>query len=199
MKSKRKLTGVLAVLCGAFALAAQLLFGASSQYIAANTTGNYNLAVDNHKNMISRQNDAAITTRHLLYKEGTTAGVTAAVAGAGDAPLGTIDNTETLTGKSHNIFLLACGWTTKMVASGVMSVGDNAYGGAGGKIVGVASLTVGTWWLVGRLLTPSSADGDFVEVESFKPRKIVVIANASTLSQTQAAMLDGATVIVLAS
>jgi D-arabinose 1-dehydrogenase-like Zn-dependent alcohol dehydrogenase len=199
MNSKRNITGVLAVFCGALAIAAQSLFGASSQYVAANTTANYNLAVDTHKHMLSRQNDAAITTRHLLYKEGTTAGVTVAVAGAGDAPLGTIDNTESLTGASQNVFLLGTGWTTKMIASSALSIGANVYGGASGKVVGVAALTAGTWWHVGRLLTASSADGDVVEVESCKPRKIVVIANGSTLSQTQAVMLDGATVIVLAS
>ncbi len=199
MKSLSKLTGVLAALCGAIAVAAQGLLGDKSLYMAANTaTAYYQYAVDTHKNQISRTNDAAITTRNLLYKEGTTAGVSVAVAGAGDRPLGTIDNTEVAIGKDQRVFLLGKKWTTKMVANGAMSIGDDAYGAAGGKI-GELPASAGSYYKVGRLLTPAGADGDLVEVLSIEPQLVTVIAHGSTLAQTQAAMVGGATVVVLAS
>ncbi len=199
MKSGFKLTGVLAAFCGAIAVAAQCLFGGKSLYMAANTaTAYYQYSVEVHKNMLSRQNDAAITTRNLLYKEGTTAGVTVAVAGVGDRPLGTIDNTETQTGKDQKVFLLGKKFTTKMVASAAISIGDDVYGAAGGMISDLPA-SAGNYWRVGRALTPAGASGDIVEVLSIEPQLVTVIAHGSTLSQTQAAMINGATVVVLAS
>ena len=191
---RNQLTGVLALICGMLALASQWLFGASSNYIAANT---YDSAVDIHCGSLPRTNDAAVSARHLLWKEGATAGTTVALNGAANAPLGTIDNIESSTGLSQNVILLGKERTVKMVASAALSIGANVYTAASGKVQGVATLTAGSYWLVGRLLTASGADGDVVEVESIVPRKVTVIANGASLATTQAAMADAATVIVL--
>lgn len=192
---RNQVTGVLAVLTGMLAIAAQSLFGASSHYIAAN---NYDAAVDIHCHSLSRTNDVAVTSRHLLWREGATAGSTVALNGAANSPLGTIDNIEANTGEYQKVILLGKEQTVKMVASAAMAIGANVYTAANGKIQGSATLVAGTYFHIGRLLTAAGADGDVVEVESIVPRKVNVVANAASLATTQAAMQDGAIVIVLA-
>lgn len=198
MKNKRYMrniiTGVPALICGMLALAAQFLFGSGSGCIAANT---YDAAVDIHCHSLNRTNDAAVATRHLLWKEGTTPGTTVAVCGAANAPLGTIDNIESSTGITQKVIMLGKEHTVKMVASAAIAIGANVYTAANGKIQDASTLVAGSYYHVGRLLTAAGADGDVVEVESIVPRKVTVIANAATLATTQAAMLDGAIVIVL--
>lgn len=166
MKNKRymrnQLTGVLAVFCGALALCAQSLFGSGSGCMAANT---YDAAVDTYCNATPRTNDVAVSTRHLLWKEGATAGTTAAICGATDIPLGTIDNVETSTGITQNVLMLGTHQTRKMVASEAMAVLDvNVYAAAGGKIALTGVV------LVGKLRSLAGADGDVVNVETCKPR-----------------------------
>jgi hypothetical protein len=185
--------GVLAALCGLVAIAAQFLFGAGSSILAANT---YDAAVDTHCESIIRTNDAAIATRHLLYKEGSSPGTGAALCGAGDLPLGTIDNIESSTGIAQNVLLLGKEKTVKMVASEAISIGDWLYTAASGKVQNEPG-SAGTYYRVGRALTAAGADGNVIEVESHMPQLTKVIANASTLGQTQAAMVGGAIVIVL--
>jgi hypothetical protein len=158
---KNLLTGVPALICGLLAMAAQSLFGANSGYLAANT---YDAAVDVHENQIVRTNDAAISTRHLLYKEGSTPGTGAAVCGATDIPLGTIDNIEASTGVAQNILLLGKSMTRKMIASEAMAtIGVKVYAAASGKIALTGVVCVG------RLLTVAAADTNVVEVETCHP------------------------------
>lgn len=166
MKNKRYMKnsyGVLAALCGLVALAAQSLFGAGSSCIAANT---YDAAVDVHCESIVRTNDAAISTRHLLWTEGATPGTTAALNGAATIPLGTIDNIESSTGIAQNVLLLgAKEKTVKMVASEAMAtLNVPVFAAASGKIALTGVVRVGT------LRTAASADGSVVEVESCLPR-----------------------------
>ncbi|GAA5137431.1 hypothetical protein GCM10023213_14090 [Prosthecobacter algae] len=159
---KNILTGVPALICGLLAIAAQSLFGAGSGYVAAANT--YDAAVDVHKTKRTRTNDAAVSARHLLWKEGTTPGTTVALCGANDIPLGTIDNTESSTGIAQDVLLLGRGMTKKMVASEAMAtLGVNVYAAASGKIAlnGVVK--------VGVLRTTAAADGDVVEVEDCVP------------------------------
>ncbi|MCF7785568.1 MAG: hypothetical protein K9N47_05565 [Prosthecobacter sp.] len=159
---RNQITGVLAVLCGALALASQWLFGASSNCIAANT---YDAAVDIHCGSVNRTNDAAVTARHLLWKDGATAGTTIALSGATNLPLGTVDNIESSTGLTQKVILLGKEKTVKMVASEAMAtIGVKVYAAASGKI-GLTGVV-----LVGRILTAAGADGDVVEVESCFPR-----------------------------
>jgi hypothetical protein len=78
-----------------------------------------------------------------------------------------------------------------MVAGGVVSNGDELVTTAAGKVIDAADAsTAGTYWLVGTAinLSADAADGDAIEVASRQPIKLVVIANGSTLAQTQAAM-----------
>lgn len=162
-RSKRNyLTGVLASICGALAISCQNLFGGSSNYIAANT---YDAAVDIHCGSVNRTNDAAVSARHLLWKDGATAGTTVALSGATNLPLGTIDNIETATDQTQKVILLGKEKTVKMVASEAMAtLGVKVYAAASGKVALTGVV------LVGRLLTAAGADGDVVEVESVVPR-----------------------------
>lgn len=163
MKNKRYMKnsgGVLAALCGILALSAQLLFGAGSSCIAANT---YDAAVDIPKNLV-RTNDVAISARHLLWAEGATPGTTAALATAATFALGTIDNIETETAVAQKIVPLKTGHYTKMVASAALAtLGVNVYQAASGKIAATGVI------LVGKLRSLAGADGDVVLVEACNP------------------------------
>lgn len=160
---KNQLTGVLAVFCAALALAAQFLFGIGSTYIAAANT--YDAAVDVHATTVTRTNDVAVSTRHLLWAEGATPGTTAALATATSIAIGTIDNTETSTGIAQTILMLGRGSTKKMVASEAMAtINVPVYQAAGGKIALTGVL------MVGYLRSVASGDGSVVEVEDHRPR-----------------------------
>ncbi|MES2597189.1 MAG: hypothetical protein V4662_17715 [Verrucomicrobiota bacterium] len=168
MKSKRymrnQITGVLALIGGLLAMAAQSLFGGNSRYIAAANT--YDSAVLTHGPTLSRTNDAAITARHLLWADGATAGTTVALATATTVALGTIDNEETNTGLTQAVLMLGRGdRTKKMVASEEMAaVGVRVFQAAGGKVALTGVICVGI------LRSISAADGSVVEVDDCKPR-----------------------------
>jgi hypothetical protein len=160
---KNLLPRALSVIIGAFAIAAQLLLGIGSGYVAAANT--YDAAVQTHRDTVSRTNDAAVTARHLLWADGATAGTTVALASATTPALGTIDNIESLTGVIQCINLLGRGTTKKMVASEAMATtGVRVYQAASGKIALTGVICVGV------LRTTAGADGDIVEVDDFQPR-----------------------------
>ena len=160
---KNQLSGVLAVLCAALAIAAQFLFGTGSGYLAAANT--YDAVVLTHGPTLTRTNDVAITARHLLWADGATPGTTVALATATTPALGTIDNTETSTGIIQAVLMLGRDKTKKMVASEAMAtVGVRVYQAAGGKIALNGVLCVGI------LRSIAGADGDIVEIDDNLPR-----------------------------
>lgn len=126
---------------------------------AANT---YDAAVETHNNSVRRTNDAAVSTRHLLWKKGASDG-TVALNGASDIPLGTIDNVESSTGLGQTILLLGKGATKKMVASEAIGVGARVFAAASGKVA--ASGTI----LLGIALTAAGQDDDILEVADITP------------------------------
>lgn len=160
---KNQLSGVLAVICAALAIAAQFLFGARSAYLAAANT--YDAVVLAHGPTLTRTNDVAITARHLLWADGATPGTTVALATATTPALGTIDNITTSTGIIQTVLMLDRNQTKKMVASEAMAtVGVRVYQAAGGKIALNGVLCVGI------LRSTAGADGDIVEVDDTLPR-----------------------------
>lgn len=120
-----------------------------------------NIAEGTHKDALSGYADAAITTRHLLYKRGVAA-TTFAVAGVNDVALGTIADevaTADIAAVPVTLQLLGKGPTKRMVASEAMATtGVPVYQAASGKIALSGSRQVGF------LITTASADGDVVEV-----------------------------------
>jgi hypothetical protein len=131
---------------------------------AANT---YDAAVETHDSTVNRTNDAAITARHLLWKAGATDnGV--ALGDATSVPLGTIDNTTTLTGINQTVRLLGKGATKKMVANAAITVGSRVFTAASGKVSPTHGATL---FQVGIALTAAAADGDIIEVADCAPIK----------------------------
>lgn len=140
--------------------------------------------------------DAALTTRYLLVKTGSDASHFAA-NGASDLPLGVcVDEPSAAEEPATIAFLGAFSGTIKMVGSEAISAGADVYAAASGKVQDQPG-TAGTYYRVGRAVTACAGDGDAFEVTPCLPQLVRVIANASTLSQTQAAMAGGAIVIVL--
>lgn len=125
--------------------------------LAAN---NYDAAVEVHDATIRRTNDAAVTARHLLWKQGSTDNGIALCA-ATDLPLGTVDNVTTQVGISQTVNLLGKGPTKKMVANAAITAGARVYTAAAGK---VSPTFGGTLFQVGIALTAAAADGDIIEV-----------------------------------
>lgn len=134
--------------------------------LAANT---YDAAVETHESSVTRTNDAAIATRHLLWKKGA-GDNTVDICGAGDVPLGTIDNIETSTGMRQSVLLLGKGPTKKMIASEAITAGEQVYTAANGKVQDQP--TGATVYLVGTALTAGSTD-EVIEVVCCTPVRMV--------------------------
>lgn len=162
--------GILASACFALRQAAQSLFGGNSRYTAAANT--YDAAVNTHECAVNRTNDAAVSARHLLWKKGSADG-SVALNGASDIPLGTIDNTESSTGIGQTVLLLGKGSTKKMVASEPITVGEQVYAAANGKVQDLPA-GAGTYYKVGTALTAAGTDGDIIEVADCNPTAVVV-------------------------
>lgn len=167
------LLGTLAVLLLAFGLWAAL-----QPRHRGEVCDGANIAEGTHKDGLTGYADAAITTRHLLYKRGVAAN-TFAVSGATDLPLGTIADevaTADIAAVPITLKLLGKDSTKRMVASEAMATtGVLVYAAASGKIALSGSVAVGT------LLTTASADGDVVEVQDGEP---VVVANTESVITT---------------
>jgi hypothetical protein len=117
----------------------------------------YDAAIETHDFSVSRTNDAAVTARHLLWKQGATA-AGAAIADATNPAIGTIDNVESSTGLRQSVLLLGKGPTKKMVAAGEIAIGAVVYQAAGGKVDDTGTLQVGY------ALTGAAANNDIIEV-----------------------------------
>ena len=117
-----------------------------------------NIAEGRHAESVTKLTDAAITTRHLLYKVGSDVDHIA-VAGATDTPLGVVADEATAAEEYVSVDLLGKGCTKRMVASEAVSAGARVFAAASGKIATSGSV------LVGIALTAATTDGDIIEVE----------------------------------
>jgi hypothetical protein len=118
-----------------------------------------NIAEGTHTDNETKLTDAAITTRHLLYKIGSDANHIA-VAGADDLVIGTVDDEASAAEEYVAVQLLGKGATKRMVASEAMATtGVDVFQTAGGKIALSGTRKVGV------LKQTASADGDVVEVQ----------------------------------
>jgi hypothetical protein len=133
--------------------AALVLTGLRRPFSTANVEG----TVGTHEKAIGRYTDAAIPTRYLLVKKGSDADHIA-LCGAGDVPLGTVDDEASAAEKRVHVNLLGKGPSKKMVASGAIGAGVRVYAAAGGKIAAAGTVEVGI------SLTAAAADNDILEV-----------------------------------
>lgn len=131
-----------------------------------------NIAEGIHADALTRLTDAAITTRHLLYKAGSDANHIA-VAGAADLPIGAIADEATAAEENLTLLLLGKGPTKRMVASEAITAGEEVYAAASGKVQDLPT-AAGTYWRVGTALTAAAADGDVIEVADCVAQKLVI-------------------------
>lgn len=122
----------------------------------------HNIAEGTHAEAKTYLTDAAITTRHLLYKVGTDANHIA-VCGSTSVPLGTVDDEATAAEEYVAVQLMGKGSTKRVVASGAVSAGALVYLGASGKVASSGTQCIGV------ALTAASTDGDIIEMIDTTP------------------------------
>lgn len=144
----------------------------------------WNLAEGVHEDSITKKADGAITTRHLLMKQGSDADH-AAACGASDFPIGVCNDEAAAAEDLINIQSLNANNETRlMVASEAITVDEPVYAAASGKIQDEPAVA-GTYFRVGVAKTAASADGDQIEVETHAPIRVVVLA-----TETQDTLTD---------
>jgi hypothetical protein len=148
-----------------------------------------NAAEGVHPGLVTRTLESTVTTRHLIGKTGSTASQVA-VCGAADSPLGVITDTGEA-GDPVNVNLLSSTRTTAlMIAAEAISVGEDVYTAAGGKVQDQPVVT-GTYYQVGRALTAATGDGAVIEVEPCAPRKLIVAEAFTGVGNTDVITLAG--------
>ncbi|WP_397379588.1 hypothetical protein [Prosthecobacter sp.] len=156
----------------------------------------FNALGDGTHHTLSLRADAAIATKFLLVKRGSDAKHAAVCAAASDEPLGV--STDEAAAVEDPIAVQLLGTVKKtvlMVAQGSINADVDVYSYGDGTIT-TTPATAGTFWKVGKSRTAGSA-GLEMEVEPCLPVLTKVVANAANLATTQAAMVNGAVVIVL--
>lgn len=150
-----------AVLCA-------VLFGLQMQGNFTALANTYDAAMTTTGDTVRRTNDAPVTARHLLWKKGATA-KGAALCGATDTPLGTIDNLETGTGVGMTINLLGRGRSKTCVAAVAIAQGDRVYTADAGKVTNVP--VIGCSY-IGQANTATANNNDLVDVIDCAPVKL---------------------------
>lgn len=154
------------------------------------TMANAELGAGTHEAVRTFDTAAAITTRHLLYKQSSATAI-AVVTAATDLPIGTVADEVSaaeLAAADGNVVAVQCnllgkGTTKKMVTDGTCTVGAAVYLTAAGKVASSGSVVVGT------ALTASATDGDVIEVQDVQP------AVNSTTPGIAASMYDAHTIL----
>ena len=160
---------VMLMVVAAVIASAKELMGVKPLIKCANA---YDANIDVSDRSVTRTNDVAVTTRHLLWQQGSTDGGVA-LAVANSVPLGTIDNVEASTGTRETILLLGKGPTKKMVANEAITAGEQVFTAAAGKVQDLPATTA-TVYLVGTALTAATTDGDIIEVADCAPVRYVI-------------------------
>lgn len=116
--------------------------------------------------------DAALSDTNLRVKFGTDANHFA-VAGA-EAALGICADDPDTAENPHVVQLLGASKGTKLgVGSGVIAAGDYVVGDTAGRFKTLPSSN-GTYYVEGRAITASAADGDEFEVETCTPYPVTI-------------------------
>jgi hypothetical protein len=157
-----------------FVLGMQCLHGFHQRIFGDTRLVACNVAEGTHTDSVSKLTDAAIATRHLLYRRGSDDNHIAASA-ASDAlpPLGPVADEAAAAEEYVAVQLLGKGSTKLMIASEAMTVGDEVWTAAAGKVQD-RTAAAGTYWIVGTALTAAGADGDIIEVQDCVPIRITV-------------------------
>lgn len=111
-----------------------------------------------HDSSCSRLSSAAITVRHLLYKQGADADHIAVCTATTDTPLGTVADEPTAAEVPVTLRLIGRGPTKRMVASAAIAAGVPVFLAANGQIASSGTVKVG------ESLTAAAALNDVIEV-----------------------------------
>lgn len=160
------------ILCLLAAIVCACAFGAYIGKRVGSKITMANIAEGTHDNSVTRLTDAAITTRHLLYKVGSD-GNHIAACGAAEIPMGSVADEATAAEEYVALQLLGRGPTKLLVASEAITAGEQVFTAASGKVQDLPGSTA-TVYLVGTALTAAAADGDLIEVDTCVPVKTVI-------------------------
>ena len=153
-------------------------------------TANVETAAGTHK-ILSRRADAAHSYRHLLVKSGTDA-LHAAVAGAGDYPIGSTSDTPAAAEDILNVNPLSDGAHTRLLrCSTALAAGVDVYTAANG-FVSALPASAGTYYKVGQTVAAAVQEDTslyVVEVSPAPPAKTLVIVKATGTAATDIAAL----------
>lgn len=105
--------------------------------------------------------EAALTSRYLLVKNGSTAGTQVDVCGATDKPLGICTDEGAIADDVSVSMLGALEGTHTVVASLAIAVGDNVYTAAGGKVTNAPAAGA---YLVGEAIEAATTNGDEIDI-----------------------------------
>lgn len=149
-----------------------------------------NVATGVHEGGITKTLEQDVATRHLLGKQGSTAGEVDLCA-ADDLPLGVITDSGEA-GDPVNVALFSTSTATlRMVAGEAIQQGQPVYTADNGKVQNQPGV-VGEYYLVGHALTTAAGDGELLEVLPTAPRHTKVIASFTGTAGTDIAALGAA-------
>lgn len=159
----------------------------------------HNLCLDNAagdgthaEGRITKKGDATVATRYLLCKEGTD-GDHVDTCGADTLPLGVYTDKVTTIEDEVAIELLGiANRTLIVVASEAMTVGDDVYTAANGKVQDEPA-SAGTYYKIGRALTAASGDGQELVIAHHAPQKVIVLALMGNTNSEISALTSSAT------
>jgi hypothetical protein len=156
-----------------FVRAMELLQHRTQRWFAPSRLAACNIAEGTHECSVTKLSAAAIATRHLLFVRGADDNhVTLAGASDALAPMGTVDDEASAAEEPIAVQILGKGPTKRMIASETMTVGDEVWTAASGKVQD-RTATPGTYWIVGTALTAAGAD-EIIEVADCTPIRITV-------------------------
>lgn len=119
---------------------------------------------------------AAVATRFLLGKFGADFRHIAVLSATSDEPICVI--TDEASAAEEEMFGELLGLTNRtvpVVAGEAITLGAELYAGATGKVT-LKPTAAGTYWKVGKAMQPADADGDVIEMQPQKPKKLIVVS-----------------------
>jgi hypothetical protein len=127
--------------------------------------------------LASRIADGPFSARYLLCKSGSDTQHVTPLESAADQPFGTAVDQPYREGDVTAVRLLGARQGTQtLIAAGAINQGAAAYSDGTGRVMAEPT-EPGTYWLVGRIVGGAALNpGDYLEVETCQPKKVVVLA-----------------------
>jgi hypothetical protein len=130
--------------------------------------------------------DAAHTARHLVVRRGSDADHFALGTAAAE-PLGICLDTPAAAEATGAVALLGVTpGTLRAVGSEAIAIDAEVYCAANGKVQDRPTVA-GSYWRIGKAVTPCTGDGDQFEVAHHAPVRVSILANAADLTAVKAA------------